>query len=78
MIKDVAFSDNDQYIVSTCMNGYVFCWNLTEQQSNVLKETEHNEPTIYNSVCYDIRQVKGENRTDDIDLFVGATNEKYV
>jgi WD40 repeat protein len=31
MIKDVAFSENDQYIVSTCMNGYVFCWNLTEQ-----------------------------------------------
>jgi WD40 repeat protein len=30
MIKDISISENDTYIVSTCMNGYVFCWNLTE------------------------------------------------
>ena len=30
LIKEIAISDNDLFLVSTCMNGYVFCWNLLE------------------------------------------------
>lgn len=30
-IKDIAISLNDQYVVSTCMNGYVFSFNLQDQ-----------------------------------------------
>ena len=78
LIKDIAISENDSYIVSTCMNGYVFCWNIGESQSNILKEPEHQETTIYNSIQYDIRQIKGDQKVEEIDLFVGCTNEKYV
>lgn len=28
LIKDIAISENDLFVVSTCMNGYVFCWNI--------------------------------------------------
>ena len=64
-IKDIAISHNDLHIVSTCMNGYVFSFNLTETQNNILKEPEHQEPGIYNAIQYN-------------DLFVGCTNEKLI
>jgi len=41
LIRDVCITKNDIYIVSTCMNGYVFCWNILESTQNIQKTFEH-------------------------------------
>ncbi|CAK83220.1 unnamed protein product (macronuclear) [Paramecium tetraurelia] len=64
-IKDIAISLNDQYIVSTCTSGYVYCYNLAELNNNVIREQKHQEQGIFNSIQYD-------------EYFIGCTNEKLM
>ena len=57
LIKDIYIAADDNYIVSTCMNGYIFCWNLTDSDNNVMKIYDHQERTIYNHIELDIRAI---------------------
>ncbi|EAR86922.2 WD domain, G-beta repeat protein (macronuclear) [Tetrahymena thermophila SB210] len=79
LIRDVCITSNDIYIVSTCMNGYVFCWNILESTQNIQKTFEHQENSIYNCIYYDLDVLKKEGeQSDESNLFVGCSNEKYL
>lgn len=77
LIKDACISEDDFFVVSTCMSGYVYCWNLLEELNPPagLKSHEHQENTIYNCVQYDNYAYNGKNAGD---YFIGSTNDKYV
>lgn len=49
LIKDIAISEDDILIISTCINGYVFCWNLLKNNNGQGKEiVRHQEESLYN------------------------------
>lgn len=51
-IRDIYIASDDINVVSTCLGGHVFWWNLL--LSNDSQGYRHNESSIYNTICCDI------------------------
>ena len=83
-MQDITISFDDTRIITTCVSGYVYCFNLYDSIHNKdyhnKKGYEHKQSSSYNCIAYDNKIMITDKNEKQIetDLFVGCTSEKYL
>lgn len=78
-VQDLTISFDDTKIITTCANGYVYCFSLYDSIHNKdyhnKKGYEHKQSKAYTCIAYNNKIIltdKNDKQTET-DLFVGAT-----